>query len=488
MENVNQVAYLMFAAFTLGLAIKSYFEFNNQNIPAQLKFNWAISLFFLLLSNIFVAIGTTGLYAFLFLGNTLAVVALLKMGLFFRAIYRPVTVSFTRRVNGVAFIFVCIFGVLFIEKAPYLYRFYLFSSVFILVTLWHLDELWDILKKEKTLHIKAIFYLKLALLLLCFVRTITAFDVFEGHIQYVYEEQANGLLARLILTALNLATFVMVGGYISEKILLGEKALVTALNLKIEELKQVTHEKDEVKEWLAEREKLIESLIKSQKMAETGVLSASIAHELSQPLCAIQMNAQCLAFILKEHDDDAMKQALLERIIADNARASEIIASLKLIFTSSKNQFERVSLDELIKKVGVIVLPSATMKNIQLHFDLALGEEIFLCVSEFQQVIINLLNNAIEAFEGVDNQDKDIHISTRRQEERVRIVVRDNGPGIASEIGDGLFDLMKTSKSEGMGIGLWLSRHIVKRHKGALFYENGRDGGVSFIIDIPLIQ
>ncbi|HCT99802.1 MAG TPA: hypothetical protein DF614_07035 [Methylococcaceae bacterium] len=136
-------------------------------------------------------------------------------------------------------------------------------------------------------------------------------------------------------------------------------------------------------------------------------------------------------------------------------------------------------------------MPSATMKNIQLHFDLALGEEIFLCVSEFQQVIINLLNNAIEAFEDVDNQDKqdkDIHISTRRQEERVRIVVRDNGPGIASEIGEGLFDLMKTSKSEGMGIGLWLSRHIVKRHKGALFYENGQDGGVSFIIDIPLIQ
>ena len=88
----------------------------------------------------------------------------------------------------------------------------------------------------------------------------------------------------------------------------------------------------------------------------------------------------------------------------------------------------------------------------------------------------------------MDTQDKDIHISTRRQEERVRIVVRDNGSGIASEIGDGLFDLMKTSKSEGMGIGLWLSRHIVKRHKGALFYENGQDGGVSFIIDIPLIQ
>jgi C4-dicarboxylate-specific signal transduction histidine kinase len=101
-------------------------------------------------------------------------------------------------------------------------------------------------------------------------------------------------------------------------------------------------------------------------------------------------------------------------------------------------------------------------------------------------VVINLLNNAIHALENVDHLEKKIRIQTEQTSNTVRLMVIDNGTGIPVEMGNTIFDLMKTSKSEGMGVGLWLSRHIVKRHRGALYYENQEDGGVSFIMELPV--
>jgi signal transduction histidine kinase len=488
MDNINQVSYLMFAAFTMGLAIKSYFEFNNQIIHKNLKTNWAWSLSSLVLSNIFYALGVIEFHAFLFFGNVFLMIAFFGMGLFFRVLHGSITPILIKSIKWTAFLFTVTFGVLFFTKAPYIWRFYLVSVAIILLALWHIEEISHALKKEVTLHLKAILYLKYILLVLCCIRVITAQDVFDGSVQYVYQENSYGLLARLILTGLNLATFVLVGGYISEKILLGEKNLVTQLNEKIIALETVTNEKEEVQQLLAERELLIASLVKAEKIAETGVLSASIAHVLSQPLCAIQMNAQSLQFLIHEQQNEAMKQTILDRIIADNQRASEIITSLKQLFTTSESQFQQISLDELIEKIGVIVSPAAKMNSITLHYALEAPQKLNLCAGELQQVIINLLNNAMQALERVDHHEKAIHIQTKQIGNTVRLMVIDNGTGIPAEMGNTIFDLMKTSKSEGMGVGLWLSRHIVKRHGGILYYENQMDRGVAFIMDLPLNQ
>jgi signal transduction histidine kinase len=486
MENFNQVSYLMFAAFTMGLAIKSYFEFNNQIISSELKSNWAWSLLFLVLSNIGYAVGAMGFHVFLFFGNVFLIFALLKMGLFFRIIHGSITTSLTKRIKWIIFVFTLIYGFLLIDHSIYFWRFYLVSIVIVLLNLWHLDEIFAALKKETTLHLKAIFYLKFVLLAVVVIRIVTAKDIFDNTVQYIYQESLYGLLARLMLSGINLATFVLVGGYISEKILLGERNLVAQLNDTIVKLKTVTHEKDEVQQLLDERELLIASLIKAEKIAETGVLSASIAHELSQPLCAIQMNAQSLQFLIHEQKNEAMKQLILDRIIADNQRASDIIVSLKQLFTSSGGQYEKVSLDQLVEKIGVIVMPIAKMNSITIHYSLNAPYEVNLCTSELQQVIINLLNNAIHALENVEHLEKEIRIQTEQTSNTVRLMVIDNGTGIPVEMGNTIFDLMKTTKSKGMGVGLWLSRYIVKRHGGILCYENQTDGGVAFIVELPI--
>lgn len=488
MDNINQLSYLMFAAFTMGLAIKSFFEFSNQIIHQDLKKNWSLSLVFLVLSNICLVLGSTGFHAFLFVGNVFLVIALLKMGLLFRHLHRPITKRFTKRLQLIMLLFTVFFGVLFYEKAAYIWRFYLVSTVIILLTLWHLDEVVNALKTEMTFHLNVILYIKITILILCFIRVITAQDVFDGTVQYVYQESTNGLFARLMLTGLNLVTFVLVGGYISEKILLSEKNLVNELNEKIAALKTLTHEKDEVQQLLAERELLIASLVKSEKMAETGMLSASIAHELSQPLCAISMNAQSLQFLIQEQKSQAMTQVIVDRIIADNQRASEIIISLKQLFLHSENQVQRISLDRLVEKIGVIMSPSAKINAITLHYFLNAPNELHLRVGELQQVIINLVNNAMQALESVEHQNKEIRIQTEQIDNAVRLTVTDNGTGVPEGMGNTIFDLMKTSKPEGMGVGLWLSRHIIKRHGGVLYYENQLNGGVAFTIELPLNQ
>ena len=254
------------------------------------------------------------------------------------------------------------------------------------------------------------------------------------------------------------------------------------------QLKTVRHEKNEVQQLLDERELLIASLVKAEKMAETSVLSASIAHELSQPLCAIQLNAQSLQFLIHEPKSQDIKDVLLDRIIADNQRASDIIVSLKQLFTSSVGRYEKVSLDQLVEKIGVIVMPIAKMNSITIHYSLNAPDEVDLCVGELQQVIINLCTNAIHALENVNHNDKKILIQTEQTSSSLRLMVIDNGTGIPDTMGNTIFDLMETSKSEGMGIGLWLSRHIVKRQGGALYFENQSHGGVAFIMELPVLR
>ena len=326
------------------------------------------------------------------------------------------------------------------------------------------------------------------LLIMCCIRVITAQDIFDAAVHYFYQESSYGLIARLMLSGINLATFVLVGGYVSEKILLGERNLVAQLNDTIVQLKTVRHEKNEVQQLLDERELLIASLVKAEKMAETSVLSASIAHELNQPLCAIQLNAQSLQFLIHEPKSQDIKDVLLDRIIADNQRASDIIVSLKQLFTSSVGRYEKVSLDQLVEKIGVIVMPIAKMNSITIHYSLNAPDEVDLCVGELQQVIINLCTNAIHALENVNHNDKKILIQTEQTSSSLRLMVIDNGTGIPDTMGNTIFDLMETSKSEGMGVGLWLSRHIVKRHGGALYFENQSHGGVAFIMELPVLR
>jgi len=259
---------------------------------------------------------------------------------------------------------------------------------------------------------------------------------------------------------------------------------VAKLNATVSELKAVTAQKKAVKALLEEREQLLSSLVKVQKIAQTGVLSASIAHELSQPLCAVKINAQSMRILIRNQTDPLLGETL-NRINSNIDRAAAIIDALKGLFTENIGKGDSVAVDNFVKSFGTIFQSNLKDKSVHLKYELNAPIAIHINVAEFQQVVINLINNALNAFDKMDNADKHIIIKTQQSASSTRISVIDNGPGISDAVGNTIFELTKTTQSTGMGVGLWLSRYIVERHGGTLIYENQPEAGVAFIIELP---
>jgi signal transduction histidine kinase len=143
-------------------------------------------------------------------------------------------------------------------------------------------------------------------------------------------------------------------------------------------------------------------------------------------------------------------------------------------------------LDELIEQIKPIILPQVRDFKIDLKFDLNVNQSIPLNSNEISQVIINLLNNSIEALSNANQANKEIQIQTRVFGNYVELKVSDNGPGIPDQLKASIFDLMKTNKKQGMGLGLWLCKHIVDRHQGRISYQRSAFVGAEFLIQLPI--
>jgi signal transduction histidine kinase len=248
-----------------------------------------------------------------------------------------------------------------------------------------------------------------------------------------------------------------------------------------------TH-RNELQNLLTEREEIIRQLTLSNKTAGMGALVASLAHELNQPLCAIRLNAQLVERQLQEEDinTEAAKK-FLESVIDDNRRAANIITKLRSMFGSQKDANQEIDLNELVKDTVSLVTPHAKNKQIQIHTELEARSTFLGDQTQLQQVILNLLNNAVEATAESNSSIKSIIISTRESDGKIFLQVEDNGVGIPTELKSSIFELFKTTKAHGMGVGLWLSKAVVNAHQGELqfFSENGL--GARFVVSLPLI-
>ena len=178
---------------------------------------------------------------------------------------------------------------------------------------------------------------------------------------------------------------------------------------------------------------------------------------------------------------------IASQIESDNKRIANIVSSLRNIFGKEALESQLSSLNPLIESLKPILLPQARDRGIQLIFELSATQSIYLNESEFKQVILNLVNNAIEAFDSSLCLDKTILIQTQDMSDGVELKIIDNGPGISESLKSNLFDLMKSNKDTGMGLGLWLCKHIVERHQGKITAQNLASGGAEFKVSIPYI-
>jgi PAS domain S-box-containing protein len=234
--------------------------------------------------------------------------------------------------------------------------------------------------------------------------------------------------------------------------------------------------------------KLRADLAHVARITSLGVLTASIAHEVNQPLAGIITNAStCLRMLGTDPPDVDGARETARRTIRDGRRASDVITRLRELFSKREFTFELLDLNEATREV--IALSSNDLQRNRIILQSELAADLPIVTGnriQLQQVILNLLRNGSEAMVEVHDRPRHLLIKTEREGgDRARLTVRDAGLGLPAQGLDSLFDAFYTTKSGGMGIGLFVSRSIVELHEGRLWAEANDGPGASFSFSIP---
>lgn len=229
-------------------------------------------------------------------------------------------------------------------------------------------------------------------------------------------------------------------------------------------------------------------LAHANRIATLGQLSASIAHELNQPLAGITVNCgTCLRMLTAETPNLAGAREAVQRTMRDATRASEVLARLRALFAKRDLAPEPVDMNEAIREVIALSLGELRTNRVNLRTELAddlppvTGDRV-----QLQQVILNLLLNAMEAVKGPEDRPREIVICTAREAgDGVGVSVRDSGVGFDPRVAGSLFEPFFTTKPDGMGMGLSVCRAILESHHGRLWAAPNEGPGATFAFSLP---
>lgn len=228
-----------------------------------------------------------------------------------------------------------------------------------------------------------------------------------------------------------------------------------------------------------------EKLAQVGKLAQSGALSASIAHELNQPLAAIQLNVEESQRIAHEANVSEPLLSLLTRIEQDNQRAAKIVQRIRAMFHQDPPRYEPLVLDELVGLVVALNKPHLNQEKIALRLTLDAPQAFDFAGGELEHILMNLLGNAIDSLRQVPMPERKLEIRTWREPDNVYLSVADSGLGVPEDRKPHIFELLQTSKQQGMGLGLWLSRYIVERHGGTIALIDQHQRGACFVVQLP---
>lgn len=224
------------------------------------------------------------------------------------------------------------------------------------------------------------------------------------------------------------------------------------------------------------------------RFATAGELTASIAHEINQPLGSILTNAETAGAILEAPNPDITElKDIVKDILKDDRRASEVIRRMRSLLKKAPFELRRFDLNDLVRDTVEFLSSLAAGRKIEMVSVIGpdalpiLGDRI-----QLQQVILNLVVNGIDAMRDTPSEERIIGIRTSRVDNFAELSVSDRGPGIPEDHLKEVFEPFFTSKAEGMGMGLSIARTIVEAHQGRISAENRRDGGAIFLIRLPL--
>ncbi|MDQ0512081.1 PAS domain-containing protein [Ancylobacter amanitiformis] len=228
-----------------------------------------------------------------------------------------------------------------------------------------------------------------------------------------------------------------------------------------------------------------DNLARASQAASLAELSASIAHEVNQPLAAIVANSHtCLRWLRAEPPNHPRAMITAERIIRDSNAAADVVSRIRALFKQSVQPRTSTALPSVIGEARRLLTEEATRRRIRLHVDIEDGlPRVVFDRVQLQQVLINLLRNAMEAMEAAEG-DKVVGIRVHRAEGDVQVRVSDLGAGVAFP--DRIFEPFFTTKESGMGMGLAICRSIVESHGGRLWIESNEPRGAIFVFTLPV--
>jgi C4-dicarboxylate-specific signal transduction histidine kinase len=219
------------------------------------------------------------------------------------------------------------------------------------------------------------------------------------------------------------------------------------------------------------------------RVVTMGELAVSIAHEINQPLSAIVTNGSaCLRWLASDPPNLDEAREAARRIVSDGNRAGEVITRIRGLLRKSDTEKVRLDINQIIGEVVGLTQDEAKRKKVALRMELGpdlpavLGDRI-----QLQQVILNLVLNGIEALTSVKDRKRQVQIrSDRCESNKVLVTVQDSGPGIDCENLEKVFDAFYTTKPQGMGMGLAISRSIIEEHGGRLWATTDDGSGATF--------
>ena len=240
-----------------------------------------------------------------------------------------------------------------------------------------------------------------------------------------------------------------------------------------------------------ETQLLRQEIAHAGRVSMMGQLATALAHEINQPLAAIQSNAAAAErFLQHPRPDLAEVRAILADIRKDDERASTVIQRMRGMLMRHTVDTRRLDVGALVCEVTALVQADAATRQVKLDLDVPgdlpqiRGDRVHL-----QQVLLNLIINSMDALDGASLEDRRVTVTARPNGgQTVEIAVDDAGPGISADVFAQIFDPFFTTKPNGMGMGLAISRTIVEAHGGWLWAENRNGGGAAFRFTVPIAE
>jgi PAS domain S-box-containing protein len=228
-------------------------------------------------------------------------------------------------------------------------------------------------------------------------------------------------------------------------------------------------------------------LSRMMRVMTIGQLTASIAHEVSQPLSGIITNAStCFRMLKSDPPNIDGARETVQRTIRDGNRASDVITRLRTLFSKKQVDLEPLDLNEAAREVVALLSGELQRNNVILKQEFSdrlpavNGDRV-----QLQQVILNLLRNASDAMSSIDDRPRQMVLRTELEGEHVRLSVQDSGVGFTPEVAGQMFESFYTTKSDGMGVGLSVSRAIIEANRGRLWATANDGPGATFVFSIP---